>query len=68
MLRPVNGLVSTTRTEDWEAALTSGNGRQDALCYGRPDAVRITVSHERLFLALNPPMWGTRWPGSAWRR
>ncbi|AVT39238.1 alpha-L-fucosidase [Plantactinospora sp. BB1] len=53
---PVNGLVSTSRTDDWEAALVSGNGRQGALCYGGPDAVRITVSHERLFLPLTPPL------------
>ncbi|GIG89911.1 glycosyl hydrolase family 95 catalytic domain-containing protein [Plantactinospora endophytica] len=52
----VNGLVSTTRTDDWEAALVSGNGRQGALCYGGPTGVRITVSHERLFLPLNPPL------------
>ncbi|MEQ4304264.1 glycoside hydrolase N-terminal domain-containing protein [Plantactinospora sp. B6F1] len=53
---PVNGLVSTTRTDDWEAALISGNGRQGALCHGGPEAVRITLSHERLFLPLTPPL------------
>jgi hypothetical protein len=53
---PVNGFSSRTRTDDWEAALITGNGRQGALCYGGPRAVRITVSHERLFLPLDPPL------------
>jgi alpha-L-fucosidase 2 len=53
---PVNGFSSRTRTDDWEQALITGNGRQGALCYGGPRAVRVTVSHERLFLPLDPPL------------
>ena len=53
---PVNGLISTTSTDDWEHALVTGNGRQGALCHGGPAAIRITVSHERLFLPLTPPL------------
>ncbi len=53
---PVNGFVSTTRTDDWESALITGNGRQGALCYGGPAEIRITLSHERLFLPLNEPL------------
>ncbi|MEU7908792.1 glycosyl hydrolase family 95 catalytic domain-containing protein [Actinoplanes sp. NPDC049118] len=39
---------------NWEHALVTGNGRQGALCWGGPDAVRLTVSHERLFLPAGP--------------
>lgn len=53
---PAQGLVSRTVTDDWEQALITGNGRQGALCYGGPGTVRITVSHERLFLPLHPPL------------
>jgi hypothetical protein len=42
--------------DDWEDALATGNGRQGALCWGGPDEVRVTVSHERLFLPLHPPL------------
>ena len=34
----------------------TGNGRQGALCWGTPAAVRLTVSHERLFLPLRAPL------------
>jgi alpha-L-fucosidase 2 len=43
-------------TVNWEHALVTGNGRQGALCWGTPEAVRLTVSHERLFLPLHPPL------------
>jgi len=32
------------------------NGRQGALCRCTPEAVRPTVSHERLFLPLRAPL------------
>jgi hypothetical protein len=41
---------------DWERALVTGNGRQGALCGGTPDALTLTVSHERLFFPLGPPL------------
>ena len=41
---------------DWEHALVTGNGRQGALCWGTPEALRLTVSHERLFLPLGAPL------------
>jgi hypothetical protein len=41
---------------NWEHALVTGNGRQGALCWGTPSEFRITVSHERLFLPLHPPL------------
>jgi alpha-L-fucosidase 2 len=41
---------------NWEQALVTGNGRQGALCWGTPEAVRLTVSHERLFLPLRAPL------------
>jgi alpha-L-fucosidase 2 len=34
----------------------TGNGRQGALCWGTPAAIRLTVSHERLFLPLRAPL------------
>ncbi len=34
----------------------TGNGRQGALCWGTPAALRLTVSHERLFLPLHAPL------------
>jgi len=52
--RAVN--VSRTQTDLWEEAMVTGNGRQGALCYGSPDRVRITLSHERLFLPANDPL------------
>ena len=41
---------------NWEHALVTGNGRQGALCWGTPAAVRLTVAHERLFLPLGAPL------------
>ena len=41
---------------DWEHAMVTGNGRQGALCRGGPAELRLTVSHERLFLPLGPPL------------
>ncbi|GGL02115.1 glycosyl hydrolase family 95 catalytic domain-containing protein [Mangrovihabitans endophyticus] len=41
--------------DGWEDALVTGNGRQGALCRGGPAALRLTFSHERLFLPLHPP-------------
>ncbi|MGW5263255.1 glycosyl hydrolase family 95 catalytic domain-containing protein [Microbispora sp. NPDC004025] len=52
----VNGFVSHTRTGDWEHALISGNGRQGALVYGAGPEMRVTLSHERLFLPTLPPI------------
>lgn len=50
------GFVSETVAVDWEEALISGNGRQGALVYGDPDAVFVTLSHERLFLPMDAPL------------
>ncbi|MBO0869893.1 MAG: glycoside hydrolase N-terminal domain-containing protein [Micromonosporaceae bacterium] len=50
------GFWSAIATDDWEQALISGNGRQGALCYGGPGGVRITLSHERLFLPVDEPL------------
>jgi len=47
---------SVTATDDWEQALISGDGRQGALVYGGPAAVRVTLSHERLFLPVDEPL------------
>ncbi|MEU6412979.1 glycoside hydrolase N-terminal domain-containing protein [Microbispora sp. NPDC046933] len=52
----VDGFVSRTRTGDWEHALISGNGRQGALVYGAGPEMRVTLSHERLFLPTLPPI------------
>lgn len=41
---------------DWEHALVTGNGRQGALCWGTPAALKLTLSHERLFFPLGPPL------------
>jgi alpha-L-fucosidase 2 len=41
---------------NWEHALVTGNGRQGALCWGTPAEIRLTVSHERLFLPLRAPL------------
>jgi hypothetical protein len=43
-------------TSAWESALISGNGTQGALCYGGPAALRVTLSHERLFLPVHRPL------------
>ena len=34
----------------------TGNGRQGALSWGTPAEIRLTVSHERLFLPLRAPL------------
>ncbi|MEV7809053.1 glycoside hydrolase N-terminal domain-containing protein [Microbispora sp. NPDC088329] len=52
----VNGFVSRTRPDDWEHALISGNGRQGALVHGAGPEMRVTLSHERLFLPTLPPI------------
>lgn len=36
--------------------MISGNGRQGLLFWGGPDAVRLTLSHERLFLPVTEPL------------
>jgi alpha-L-fucosidase 2 len=46
----------STATEDWEHALITGNGRQGALCYGSPGALRFTLSHEDLFQPVTEPL------------
>ncbi|MFC4057929.1 glycoside hydrolase N-terminal domain-containing protein [Planomonospora corallina] len=51
-----HGVVSTGATEDWERALITGNGRQGALVYGGPGELRVTLSHERLFLPVTEPL------------
>ena len=58
MREPVNERVHVSRIPgiSWEHALATGNGRQGALCWGDPRELRLTVSHERLFLPLNPPL------------
>ncbi|MDI6101937.1 glycoside hydrolase N-terminal domain-containing protein [Actinoplanes sp. NEAU-A12] len=43
-------------TDDWERALISGNGRQGALCYGSPSALRFTLAHEDLFQPVTEPL------------
>jgi alpha-L-fucosidase 2 len=52
----IAGFHSVTATDDWEHALISGDGRQGALCYGRLGTVRVTLSHERLFLPMHEPL------------
>ncbi|WP_084958075.1 glycosyl hydrolase family 95 catalytic domain-containing protein [Thermoactinospora rubra] len=47
---------SRTRTGDWERALVTGNGRQGALVYGGHRDLRVTLSHERLFLPVTRPL------------
>ncbi|WP_433828713.1 glycosyl hydrolase family 95 catalytic domain-containing protein [Actinoplanes sp. CA-015351] len=46
----------STSTEDWEHALITGNGRQGALCYGSPAALRFTLAHEGLFQPVTEPL------------
>ncbi|MEU4560290.1 glycoside hydrolase N-terminal domain-containing protein [Actinoplanes sp. NPDC023936] len=43
-------------TGDWERALICGNGRQGALCYGSPTALRFTLAHEYLFQPVTEPL------------
>ncbi|WP_068921339.1 glycosyl hydrolase family 95 catalytic domain-containing protein [Planobispora rosea] len=61
-----HGFVSRHATGDWEKALITGNGRQGALVYGGPGGpggldrgpgdLRVTFSHERLFLPVTEPL------------
>ncbi len=53
---PKRGVVLAAGGHHWEEALISGNGRQGALCYGDASQWRVTLSHERLFLPLCPPL------------
>ncbi|MFI1989895.1 glycosyl hydrolase family 95 catalytic domain-containing protein [Actinoplanes sp. NPDC020271] len=46
----------TASTEDWEHALITGNGRQGALCYGSPAALRFTLAHEDVFQPVTEPL------------
>jgi hypothetical protein len=48
--------MSHLSTDDWEHATVTGNGRQGALVYGGPTALRLTLSHERLFLPVDEPL------------
>ncbi|GAB7047285.1 glycosyl hydrolase family 95 catalytic domain-containing protein [Catenuloplanes indicus] len=41
---------------EWEHAMISGNGRQGLLFWGGPDAIQLTLSHERLFLPVSAPL------------
>ncbi|GAB7037768.1 MULTISPECIES: glycosyl hydrolase family 95 catalytic domain-containing protein [Catenuloplanes] len=41
---------------EWEHAMISGNGRQGLLFWGGPDAIHLTLSHERLFLPVAEPL------------
>ncbi|KUL30553.1 glycosyl hydrolase family 95 catalytic domain-containing protein [Actinoplanes awajinensis] len=47
---------SPITTDDWEHALISGNGRQGALCYGSPAALRFTLAHEAVFQPVTEPL------------
>lgn len=48
--------VSHLAPDDWEHAMVTGNGRQGVLCYGSPAELRLTFSHERLFLPVDEPL------------
>src|SRR5699024_9364205 len=49
--------VHTTRpVEDWEDALITGNGSTGALVHSTHDRIRVTLSHERLFLPVTAPL------------
>src|SRR5688572_10072813 len=48
--------MSHLSTDDWEHAMVTGNGRQGVLVYGGPTALRMTLSHERLFLPVDEPL------------
>lgn len=48
---PPNRTVRTRHpVRNWEDALISGNGRQGVLVHSDPERIRLTLSHERLFL------------------
>lgn len=48
--------ISRLATDNWEEALITGGGKQGALVYGSPRALRVTLSHERLFLPVDEPL------------
>ena len=48
--------VSYVSADDWSTGLVSGNGRQGAVVHGGPSALRVTLSHERLFLPVHEPL------------
>ncbi|MDP9792047.1 hypothetical protein J2S43_000559 [Catenuloplanes nepalensis] len=45
-----------TPAREWEHAMISGNGRQGLLFWGGPEEIRLTLSHERLFLPVSEPL------------
>jgi alpha-L-fucosidase 2 len=49
------GFTSRTVAPDWEHGLITGNGRQGAVVYGGPGALRVDLAHERLRLPLHEP-------------
>jgi hypothetical protein len=51
-----SSFTSSVTTEDWEHALITGNGRQGALCYGSPAALRFTLAHEDVFQPITEPL------------
>lgn len=51
-----HGVNDHRRPDDWQEALIAGDGRQGALVYGGPAALRVTISHERLFLPVDEPL------------
>jgi alpha-L-fucosidase 2 len=53
---PPSRIVSHLSTDDWEQAMVTGNGRQGVLVYGGPATLRLTLSHERLFLPVDEPI------------
>ena len=53
---PPARIMSHLSTDDWEHAMVTGNGRQGVLVYGGPSALRLTLSHERLFLPVDEPL------------
>lgn len=51
---PDHGFVSTAPAKRWEDGTIVGNGVQGALCFARPHAEEIVLSHESLFLPIYP--------------
>ena len=55
--RAPSRIVHTIRpVEDWEDALITGNGSTGALVHSTHDRIRVTLSHERLFLPVTAPL------------
>lgn len=58
--RPDHGPSRTVHTDhpvgDWEDALVTGNGSTGALVHSTHDRLRVTLSHERLFLPVTAPL------------